>query len=641
MLRRTFPAPRREYSSAVPRLPLLLLAMLSSLVAAGPAVAAERELALRFSENMPGRITFAANASMTCASADPRCADTQAGLNTLNNNGFAAAYVDVDADPGTFSSSSANLRIPLGSIVKFAGLYWGGDAGEAAGAEPVLLRIPGADGYETVAASEAWSTSPRHYAGFADVTELVSRGGTGYYTVANVRGNAGGTDAYAGWSLVVAYTDATQPVRNQVVYDGYVPVRFGSTTGRTATINVDGFLTPLTGTVKTRVGIVAFEGDKGAYGDGMTLNGRAVSDAVNAANNLFNSGISTNNVEQLTRDPAHRNLLGFDADLYQLDGFLGNGQRSTQVVASTTNDNYYVTAMTMATDLYAPQLAIRKAIADQNGGTVRPGDVLTYTVAVQNTGVDGAAATEVEDAVPAGTDFVAGSIKTVNAKASFANGTVTASVGPGGRLDPGASASFTFSVRVQRNAVATTEIRNIALGTARGATAGIPLSFTSNTIISVVGGTSISVGGPTDATESDLATPVGADATTAAPKLAIDIRGRRTTRPGGWASFVVRVDNTGTGNATSTRACVDIPKGLSVVRRGGGNVEDGRLCWTRGVLAAGQTLRTAFTLRAAATAPSATVPVRASTLAANATVTRAKTTLAIRPLRREAIAVTG
>ena len=86
--------------------------------------------------------------------------------------------------------------------------------------------------------------------------------GAGTYSVANVQAGTGG-DRYAGWTLVVAYSDPTQPPRNLTVDDGFVTVSSGSPP---ITIPVSGFKTPPTGPVRTTVGFVAYEGDAGLTG---------------------------------------------------------------------------------------------------------------------------------------------------------------------------------------------------------------------------------------------------------------------------------------------------------------------------------------------------------------------------------------
>ncbi|MEM9144301.1 MAG: hypothetical protein AAGA86_15025, partial [Bacteroidota bacterium] len=41
-----------------------------------------------------------------------------------NNHRLPMAYIDIDEDASTFSSSSANLNAPSYSRVIYAGLYW-------------------------------------------------------------------------------------------------------------------------------------------------------------------------------------------------------------------------------------------------------------------------------------------------------------------------------------------------------------------------------------------------------------------------------------------------------------------------------------------------------------------------------------
>ena len=59
---------------------------------------------------------------------------------------------------------------------------------------------------------------------------------------------------------MVVYRLATDPTRNMVVYDGYQ--RVGSTS-LSVDIALSGFTTPSLGPVTSKLGIVAYDGDKG------------------------------------------------------------------------------------------------------------------------------------------------------------------------------------------------------------------------------------------------------------------------------------------------------------------------------------------------------------------------------------------
>ena len=91
-----------------------------------------RNFTLRYSNNINGQITIAANTLMQCPTATPDpavnsgCAGARAGTNARNNNTFDMGWLDVDSDPSTFDSSQATLNLPSDGVVLFAGLYWTG-----------------------------------------------------------------------------------------------------------------------------------------------------------------------------------------------------------------------------------------------------------------------------------------------------------------------------------------------------------------------------------------------------------------------------------------------------------------------------------------------------------------------------------
>src|SRR5262249_43132376 len=143
------------------------------------------------------------------------------------------------------------------------------------------------------------SSSDGRYQAFVDVTSLVAAAGSGDYWVGDVQ-EATGQDRYGGWSIVVAYRDTTQPARSLTVFDGLQSVVQGSPG---VTIPLSGFRTPPSGPVRTTLGVLAYEGDRGLTGDSLNLNSTTLSDAANPPNNFFNSSISTNGVNVTTKNP--------------------------------------------------------------------------------------------------------------------------------------------------------------------------------------------------------------------------------------------------------------------------------------------------------------------------------------------------
>jgi Protein of unknown function (DUF3344) len=342
----------------------LLLAVAAAIGTAGAAAKVEVPFATQFSTSVRGGVATAANTLMTCpdnGGTETKCLEARAGTATgaaLNNNAYAMERVDIDGDPATFDSSSATLTIPPGATVEFAGLYYGartskGTGGvvapNAAARGTVLLRTPSALAYAELPAAVADSTAVAgSYVGSVDVTPLVAAAGSGEYTVANVQSGTG-EDRYAGWSLVVVYSDPAAPPRSIQVFDGLASIVASEAPLQ---IPVTGLETPPTGTVTAEAGIVAYEGDRGgSSSDRLRLAGRELSDAANPPNNVFNSTIAVDGTNVTAKNPNYDNQLGFDSDLIQANGFLANGVTETTLEESTGIEQYLTQTIVLAVEL--------------------------------------------------------------------------------------------------------------------------------------------------------------------------------------------------------------------------------------------------------------------------------------------------
>jgi uncharacterized repeat protein (TIGR01451 family) len=433
--------------------------VLLGLVAA-PA-SADRELQVRFSKNDAGDILLAANGILSCQGDQAGCSQARDAARgaQLGNNAWAMRYIDVDSNSGTFDSSSAELALPPGASVLFAGLYWGANtvagsrgqaAPNAAARNEVRLATPAAGGYTTVRADQLDEGTARSqrgaYQGFANVTAAVRTGGAGTYTVANVQ-SATGLDRYGGWSLVVVYSGPAESPRNLTVFDGFVSVNNGDAPRE---LSISGFRTPGFGPVRSRIGLLAYEGDLSLGGDTASLNGTTLGSG-GKATNFFNSEIKRLGQNVTTRSPAYVNNLGYDSSILDATGLIPNRARSAAIRLKTTSDTYLPGMVFLATDLFAPDLQSSKSVVDLNGGLVESGDVLEYTITGTNRGQDAAASVVVSDAVPANTAFVPGSLVVGGAAQSDAIDGDTAEHAPGGGLvvfRPGAGATGTAGGRV-------------------------------------------------------------------------------------------------------------------------------------------------------------------------------------------------
>ena len=468
--------------------------------------AADRPFAIRYTTNDAGAITFAANTLMTCPDSAPTCAAARAGTQggTLgNNNGYAMVRVDVDGDPATFNSSSANLSLPADAEVLWAGLYWAADTDGATGGEDaptpaargtVSLSTPGGAGYSPVTATTVDDTQTR-YSAFADLTEVVREAGVGTYTVANVQ-SATGEDRYAAWELIVVYRDSTQPPRNLTVFDGLATI---SRATPTATLSLSGFRTPPFGPVRSTVGLWSSEGDRTSTGDSATLNSTPIADAANPANNVFNSSITRFGVDVTDKNPNYLNQLGSDMNLFRMDGVLANGATSATIRLTTGGETYYPNGVFFTTDVFAPEIRPVKSVVDVDGGATERGDELEYTVLLTNEGQDPAVGLRFLDTIPAQTAFVPGSLAVAPPTTYGACGTfapqsddigdgqaehdpdagrtvfrlgANATGENGGRLEPAQTVCARFRVQIAADAPRTTEITNQGYASFIGLTLG-------------------------------------------------------------------------------------------------------------------------------------------------------------------------
>lgn len=448
--------------------------------------------AKEFGTNANGAILLRGNANLVCPASASGCTGAQGGTGsasdeTLNNNGYIMENTGADSANGIFNSSSATVTLPASSTVLFAGLYWSANtaAGSSGAAAPtatdkdkVKIKLPGGTAWSTVSASKVFTSgSFTAYQGFADVTSQVAGAGNGSYAVGNIQAGTG-YDRYAGWSLVIAYQNAALPMRDLRVFDGFGIVSNSSTS---VDIAVDGFETPSSGTVKTEIGSVVYEGDLGKTGDALKLNGTAMSDAVNPANNFFNSTISEGGTAVGSRTPNNSNTMGLDVDQFDASGKLANNATSATLTLTTGGETFYPGVVTFATDLYAPDLSTTLTGTDTDGGSLMPGDTIDYTMVVKNNGNDASLATLLTDAVPAGTTYVPGTLKisstartdaaaddtaeftgdSAQGKTTFRIGT-GASASAGGSLAAGASVTVTYQVKVNDSTAGGSTVTNVA-----------------------------------------------------------------------------------------------------------------------------------------------------------------------------------
>jgi hypothetical protein len=269
-------------------------------------------------------VALLGNAVLTCDPAANFCVDARDAPATtppgqVDKSAQLMVYVDVDADPSTFNSSTATLTMPAGAEVLLARLTWGGSvqAGGGGGPAPdgaardvVLLRGPTAATPAPVTATvlSPDPTADARYMASADVTAIVQANGSGVYTVANVQTGTGRT-VFGGWALHVVYRDPAAPLRLVALSDQITTVNRGGS----ASLTLPG-LAPSTVDRPSTLSFAAVEGDYGLLPETASANGVALANPLNPVDNPFNGSISS----PAARAPAFVNNFGFDADQFAM-----------------------------------------------------------------------------------------------------------------------------------------------------------------------------------------------------------------------------------------------------------------------------------------------------------------------------------
>ena len=210
-----------------------------------------------------------------------------------------------------------------------------------------------------------------------------------------------------------------------------------------------------------------------------------------------------------------------------------------------------------------------KTVVDENGGEPQPGDALTYTIEVVNSGAGVANGVVVTDAVDSdltnvtpldGGVFDAGS------------GTITWRLPSG--ITPGTSATVSFTSDISGAATAGTLISNQAVIDWDGRPAGDPLVSSDDPATPAVD----------DST--DLTVRSQPDFVTSS-KSVTDDSGDGIFEPGERVVYTLQIANTGTQAASNVVVRDAIPAGLTAVVPDAGAVEGGDVVWRIPTIAAG------------------------------------------------------
>ncbi len=386
----------------------------------------QEPFSVRFSESMKGDFTTIANNMLS------RSATGNYNGNNDNHNFSDNVYVDIDNDPTTFNSSSANFVNPSTttsciSVFK-AFVYWaaadterinGNDNQPNWNFDDIKLMLPGETSYTTITADDVifrgrdthFSNDP--YICVKDITAEVMAlpNKYGKYQVANVEAAEGqlshsSVGTSGGWQIVFVYESPDLPSKNITIFDGYAHV---SSFVNNFDILFDGFQTTPVGNVNANVVMGVLEGDRNLTGDRLQILNVAnnfvdITAPQRNATNFFNSRITVGNGDYVDRNPASTNTLGFDAAVFQLNNpsntIITNNQTSATLRLTSTQEVYGLYLLGLAVEVYQPDL--NPMVITQTSGTnpSNPGDILGFNFNIENTGNDNAVDVEITTTIP-------------------------------------------------------------------------------------------------------------------------------------------------------------------------------------------------------------------------------------------------
>ncbi|MCF7567591.1 T9SS type B sorting domain-containing protein [Sabulilitoribacter arenilitoris] len=357
-----------------------------------------------------------------------------------DNQDISMQYIDIDSDVSTFSSSSAELSLPLQSDgsattcyrVVYAALYWGAimQDGDRSNINQVKLQLPGSTTYNDLTGeivydaivnpiiAETGEPGNTPYACYAEVTDLLSSltDVEGTYTVGNVTASLGfnhSTGLAAGWTLFVIYEDPNLHTKSFTSFDGFSHIY----DGHQETVPVSGFTTPPGGHIDLQFGYATLDGDRTKRATKLEINGKEVTTPLRPANKFFGSVIENGNGISNPRNPFSTNTLGYDTGFLEIlnaePEFITNNETSADFrlqVARGQADPIFAFFSTFAVDIISPDIDLIKTVEDEFGNDIDGDDVilgqnLFYEITYQSVGNDNVTEFTIKDILPDNINF--------------------------------------------------------------------------------------------------------------------------------------------------------------------------------------------------------------------------------------------
>jgi gliding motility-associated-like protein len=239
------------------------------------------------------------------------------------------------------TSSSATLNLTSNQAIVGAYLIWAG-IGNGAGTTITLNGLAMTPDFINNANAFPNAATPSiYFSAVKDITSYVQTVGNAIYQVSNFNLNPIQPNYYsnamyfAGWNIIVVYSNPTFPNKQLNIYDGY---RFSSIGSGFPTINFPINNLNVTSTVGAKMTMISFLGNSTVFvGQSLKVNNSVLSNALNPSNHPFN------NTNSFTNSTSSWQI---DVDTYSINNYINIGDVSFNITAGSIIPMLFSTVIT-------------------------------------------------------------------------------------------------------------------------------------------------------------------------------------------------------------------------------------------------------------------------------------------------------
>ena len=224
------------------------------------------------------------------------------------------------------TSSSATLDLEANQTIEAAYLYWSG-VGDGTFQPTITLNNNNITPEELLVVDPEQTNFFFYFGAVSEITQLVENTGNGSYSITDFDLNpilsnfnyCGNGIEYAGWSIVVVYSDTSLSSRQVSIYDGFVSLDDDSVTSED--LEIANF--EINNTGNSKLGVCVYNGSPFYFlGESLQFNNNTLSNFLNPPDNPFNG---TNSYTGST------DLYNMDLDQFDVSSYLDVGDTSATI----------------------------------------------------------------------------------------------------------------------------------------------------------------------------------------------------------------------------------------------------------------------------------------------------------------------